>query len=103
MARHHRIRAGQSRAETYRYPSPRVSGIGKMTAIGACARRTGRPSGRPFDSISPSAQAALRQTLTRSLANITRPTMSLTLNKTDAIRDLNDAFRRSFIGGVVLI
>jgi hypothetical protein len=26
-----------------------------------------------------------------------------TLNKTDAIRDLNDAFRRSFIGGVVLI
>ena len=29
--------------------------------------------------------------------------MSLTLNKTDTIRDLNDAFRRSFIGGVVLI
>jgi Protein of unknown function (DUF3768) len=26
-----------------------------------------------------------------------------TLNRTDAIRDLNDAFRRSFIGGVVTI
>ena len=90
----------QEPAAGHRRSAPRVSRLGQVTRNSVLPNSMGRPAGRP------SSFRACPRTGARPSnpqPQETEAMTSTTMSKSESIRALNDAFRRTFVGGMVVI
>src|SRR5260370_30775147 len=100
MVRRAGISGVQEPAPGHRRPPSRVPRLGQVTRNNVLANSMGRPAGRP---------SSFRACLETGRAPSPSPTSrdkamtSTTVSTAERIRALNDAFRRTFVGGAVMI